>query len=104
MYAVFNSGGRQYRVKPGDKLTIEKIGTGVGEGVAFDKVLLVRDGDNLHIGVPYVDGAAVQATVVDQARARKLLIFKFKRRKNYKRLNGHRQHLTHIRIDAINVS
>jgi large subunit ribosomal protein L21 len=104
MYAVFNSGGRQYRVKAGDKLTIEKIATGIGEGVSFDKVLLVRDSDKVHIGAPFVDGATVQATVVDQARARKLLIFKFKRRQGYKRLNGHRQHLTHIRIDAINMS
>jgi len=104
MYAVFNSGGRQYRVEPGDQLIIEKIGTGVGEGVSFDKVLFVRDGEKVHVGVPYVEGAAVEATVLSQDRARKLLIFKFKRRKNYKRLNGHRQQQTRIRIDAIQMS
>ena len=104
MYAVFNSGGRQYRVEPGDQLTIEKIGTGVGEGVSFDQVLLVRDGEQVHVGAPYVEGAAVEATVLSQARARKLLVFKFKRRKNYKRLNGHRQQQTRIRIDAIQMS
>jgi len=104
MYAVFNSGGRQYRVEPGDQLNIEKIGTGVGEGVSFDKVLLVRDGEQVHVGIPYVEGAAVEATVLSQARARKLLVFKFKRRKNYKRLKGHRQQQTRIRIDAIQMS
>tara|TARA_B100001123_G_C14975177_1_gene893276 strand:- start:353 stop:667 length:315 start_codon:yes stop_codon:yes gene_type:complete len=104
MYAVFHNGGRQYRVEPGDLVTIEKITTAAGEGVSFDQVLLVRDGENIHIGAPYVDGASVQATVLEQGRARKLLVFKFRRRKNYKRLKGHRQQQTRIRIDAIQMS
>jgi len=101
MYAVIQTGGHQYRVEPGSEFTIEKIAAAEGENITFDNVLLVRNDDGVQVGAPYVDGASVSATVLSQERARKILVFKFKRRKNYKRLRGHRQQLTRIRIDKI---
>ena len=101
MYAVIQTGGKQYRVTPGDEVSIEKLDGEVGDEIRFDQVLLVRDDDGIQLGHPYVDGTAVTCTVVAQERARKILVFKFKRRKNYKRLNGHRQQLTRIRVNQI---
>ena len=101
MYAVIQTGGHQYRVEPGSEFTIEKIAAAEGENITFDNVLLVRNDDGVQVGAPYVDGASVSATVLSQERARKILVFKFKRRKNYKRRRGHRQQLTRIRIDMI---
>ncbi|MBR57350.1 MAG: 50S ribosomal protein L21 [Myxococcales bacterium] len=101
MYAVIQTGGKQYRVAPGDEVSVEKLSGEVGDEVRFDQVLLVRNDDGVQLGQPYVDGTAVTGTVVAQERSRKILVFKFKRRKNYKRLNGHRQHLTRIRVNQI---
>ncbi|MCA9515797.1 MAG: 50S ribosomal protein L21 [Myxococcales bacterium] len=101
MYAVIKTGGKQYRVEEGDVVTIEKLEGDHGAAVTFDEVLAVGAGADLKIGAPMVSGAAVTGTIVEQGRARKVLVFKFQRRKNYKRLNGHRQYFTRVKIDQI---
>lgn len=101
MHAVIKTGGKQYRVQPGDELNIEKIDAEKGAEVTFDHVLAVGEGDALRIGAPTVDGATVKATVVVQDRARKIVIFKKRRRKGYQVKNGHRQHFTRVRITAV---
>ena len=100
MYAVFKTGGKQYRVAQGDQLRVEKLPGNVGDSVTFEEVLLVG-GDSLKIGMPVVKGAKVQAKITGQALGPKIVIFKFRRRKNYKRKKGHRQYFTRIRIDSI---
>jgi len=100
MYAVMTTGGKQYKVAQGDRLRIEKIGAAVGETVTFDQVLLVG-GEALKIGTPLVAGASVTAKVVAQAREKKIIVFKFRRRKNYRRKNGHRQPFTALEITGI---
>jgi len=105
MYAVLSSGGKQYRVEAGSTLMLERLdGTpGVaGDQVTFDRVLLIGDGDDVTIGTPTVVGASVSATVLGEARGPKLVIFKFKQKVKYRRRTGHRQHMTRVRIDAIN--
>ena len=102
MYAIIRTGGKQYRVKQGDVLLVEKIGT-AGEEHAFEDVLLVSDGaDAIQVGRPNVAGASVKATVLGEQKAKKILVFKKKRRKGYKRKRGHRQTYSRVRIDAIN--
>jgi large subunit ribosomal protein L21 len=101
MYAVVNTGGKQYKVQKGETLRIEKIPGEVGSAVTFDKVLMVADGDNIRVGQPVLENVAVQAQIVEQDKAKKILIFKYKRRKRYRRKNGHRQPFTAIRIDGI---
>jgi large subunit ribosomal protein L21 len=100
MYAVIKTGGKQYKVAQGDKLRIEKLPASVGETVTFDEVLLVG-GDALKIGAPLVAGAKVEAKVIAQDRAKKIIAFKFRRRKNYRRKNGHRQPFTALEITGI---
>jgi large subunit ribosomal protein L21 len=102
MYAVVNTGGKQYKVQKGETLRIEKIPGEVGSSVTFDKVLMVADGENIRVGQPVLENVAVQAQIVEQDKAKKILIFKYKRRKRYRRKNGHRQPFTAIRIDGIN--
>jgi large subunit ribosomal protein L21 len=99
MYAVIKAGGHQYRVKEGDSLTIDKMVGEAGEKVVFDKVLLAGE----KIGRPYVDGALVEATIREQKRNPKILVFKYKRRKNYKRTRGHKQPVTVVEINKIKV-
>jgi large subunit ribosomal protein L21 len=101
MYAVVNTGGKQYKVQKGETLRIEKIPGEVGSSVTFDKVLMVADGENIRVGQPVLENVAVQAQIVEQDKAKKILIFKYKRRKRYRRKNGHRQPFTAIRIDGI---
>lgn len=101
MYAVVKTGGKQYKVQPGETLRIEKIPGEVGSRVTFDQVLLVADGENLRVGTPLVEKAAVQASIVEQDRAKKILVFKYKRRKRYRRKQGHRQAYTAVRIEGI---
>lgn len=101
MYAVVNTGGKQYKVQKGETLRIEKIPGEVGSSVTFDKVLMVADGENIRLGQPVLENVAVQAQIVEQDKAKKILIFKYKRRKRYRRKNGHRQPFTAIRIDGI---
>jgi large subunit ribosomal protein L21 len=100
MFAVFKTGGKQYRVSPGDTVRVEKLPGSVGDAIAFDQVLLVS-GDALKLGKPLVGGAKVEAKIVDQGLGKKLVIFKFRRRKNYRRKNGHRQPFTALQITNI---
>jgi large subunit ribosomal protein L21 len=101
MYAVFKSGGKQYRVAPGDKIKIESLPAEVGQQVTLSEVLAVSDGASVRLGTPLVDGAAVKATVLAQGRHPKITIFKMKRRKHFAKSGGHRQNFTELRIDAI---
>ena len=104
MYAVVTTGGKQYRVEPGSELEVERLSGDAGSSVTFDRVLLVGDGEAVTIGTPNVEGATVNGTVLGEALGPKLIIFKFKQKATYRRKNGHRQHLTRIRIDEINAS
>jgi large subunit ribosomal protein L21 len=101
MYAVIKTGGKQYRVNQGDKLKIEKITGDVGANVVLDQILTVVDGDNVTIGSPIVRGASVTATLVSHGRHDKVQIFKMRRRKHYRKSQGHRQSFTEIQIDKI---
>ena len=101
MYAVIKSGGKQYRVAEGDVLRIEKLSAETGETIKFDEVLLVADGDKVQVGTPRLDGGSVSAEVLEQGRARKIEVIKFKRRKDYERHHGHRQQYTEVRITGI---
>ncbi len=102
MYAVIKTGGKQYRVAVGQKLKIEQIPADIGQEISLDQVLSVGEGDTLQIGAPFVDGAKVTATVLAQGRHDKIKIFKMRRRKGYRRTQGHRQNYTEIRIEAVN--
>jgi len=101
MYAVVKTGGKQYRVSKGDKLKIEKLPAKVGEEVQFSDVLMIGGTDSLKIGTPVVADAKVTARVLEQDRSKKVLVFKFKRRKGYKKLIGHRQDFTRVEITDI---
>jgi len=100
MYAVIKTGGKQYKVAQGDRLRVEKLPASVGDTVTFDEVLLVG-GDAIKIGAPLVAGAKVEAKVIAQEREKKIIVFKFRRRKNYRRKNGHRQPFTALEITGI---
>jgi len=102
MYAVVSSGGKQYRVEAGSTLTLERLDGEPGASFTFDRVLLIGDGEAVTVGTPVVPGASVSATVLGEALGPKLVIFKFKQKVKYRRRTGHRQHLTRVRIDAIN--
>ena len=104
MYAVIRTGGKQYRVAQGDTLEIETIAGEPGATVTFDDVLLVGDDAETRIGTPTVAGASVSGTIVNHGKGRKVIVFKFRRRKNYKRKNGHRQNFTRVRIDGITLN
>jgi large subunit ribosomal protein L21 len=101
MYAVIETGGKQYRVAPGDVIEVEKLDAGEGAEVALDRVLMVADGEQIKIGTPMLSGAKVMAKVKSHGRADKVRIFKLRRRKNYRRTQGHRQHYTEIEITGI---
>ena len=100
MYAVFKTGGKQYRVAQGDKVRVEKLPGNVGDAVTFADVLLIG-GDAVKIGRPTLSGAKVEAKIVAQDRGKKVVVFKFRRRKNYRRKNGHRQPFTALEITGI---
>ena len=101
MYAVIKTGGKQYKVEVGAKLKIEKLLGDAGSKVVIDKVLMIADGDKTTIGAPLVAGAKVSATVLSHGRADKVMIFKFRRRKHYRKTQGHRQSFTEIQIGEI---
>jgi large subunit ribosomal protein L21 len=101
MYAVVAAGGKQYKVEEGDVLRIEKVDGNIGDALTFDKVLLVADGDNLSIGQPVVENASVNAQIVEQGKNKKIIVFKYKRRKRYRRTQGHRQAYTAVKIASI---
>ena len=101
MYAVVKTGGKQYKVAPGEKLKIEQIPVDVGAEVVLDQVLMVGEGETVRLGQPNVAGATVKATVVAHGRGEKIRIFKMRRRKHYQKHQGHRQNYTELQIDAI---
>lgn len=101
MYAIIETGGKQYKVAEGDIIKVEKLGVDAGETVTFDQVLAVNNGE-LSIGCPTVAGATVTGTVVKEAKAKKVIVYKYKRKSGYHKKNGHRQLFTEIKIDKIN--
>lgn len=100
MYAVIRTGGKQYRVSEGDTLRVERLPGEVGSNIDFDDVLMIG-GDSPKVGKPTVSGAKVQAEIVAQDRNKKVIVFKFKRRKNYRKKRGHRQHYTEVKVTGI---
>lgn len=103
MYAVIRTGGKQYKVAAGGKLKVESLPAEVGSTIEISDVLMVADGDKISVGAPLVAGASVKATVVSHGRGIKVIIFKMRRRKHYRKTQGHRQNYTEIRIDGITV-
>ena len=102
MYAIVETGGKQYRVQEWDVIKIESLGVEEGESIVFDKVLLVGHDDGPAVGTPYIEGASVAASVVANGKDKKILVFKFKRKSNYRKMRGHRQLFSEVRIDSIN--
>ena len=103
MYAVIKTGGKQYKVAAGEKIKVEQIAADVGQEIVIDQVLAVGNGADLQIGAPLVAGASVKATVVSHGKHDKVRIFKLRRRKHYKKSQGHRQTYTELQISAVNV-
>lgn len=101
-YAIIETGGKQYRVTPGDEIFVEKLDASADDEVVFDAVLALHDGESLAVGTPYVEGASVTGTVVKQGRGKKIIVFKYKSKKGYRRKQGHRQPYTRVRIGALN--
>ncbi|MBW1722912.1 MAG: 50S ribosomal protein L21 [Deltaproteobacteria bacterium] len=101
MYAVITTGGKQYRVAPGEEVKVEKLSGNAGDTVTFEKVLLTSDGEKVQVGKPYVDNAKVIGRITRQGKNRKIVVFKYKRRKNYRRKRGHRQEFSLVRIENI---
>ena len=102
MYAVIKTGGKQYRVAPGQKLKVEQIPADIGQEISLDQVLSVGEGESLKVGSPLVEGATVTAKVLAHGRHDKVKIFKMRRRKHYRKTQGHRQNFTEIEISAVN--
>ncbi len=102
MYAIIETGGKQYRVTPGDTIVVEKLGLEAGSQVTFDKVFLVGGEDKVTVGDPYVSGVSVTGTVEGDGKSKKVIIFKYKNKTNQRRFRGHRQPFTTVKIDSIN--
>ena len=101
MYAVIKTGGKQYRVAEGDEIRIEKLRGEVGDAVMFDQVLLTSDGETVEVGQPFLENSKVAGHITGHVKNRKVLVYKYKRRKGYRRKNGHRQHYSLVRIGGI---
>lgn len=101
MYAIIATGGKQYKVSEGDVIKVEKLGKEAGESVTFDQVLVVNNGD-LKVGNPVVAGASVTASVVKEGKAKKVIVYRYKRKTGYHKKNGHRQAFTEVKIEKIN--
>lgn len=101
MYAIIETGGKQYRVQNGDRIAVEKLNAADGENVVFDKVLVMGDGAEAKVGAPYVDGAAVEGKVIESGKGKKIIIFKYKAKKDYRKKQGHRQPYTLVEITAV---
>ena len=102
MYAVIETGGKQYRVQEGDVISVEKLGLIEGEGYTFDKVLMVSAEDGIKVGNPYIEGATVAASTIEEGRGKKVVIYKYKSKKGYHKKIGHRQYYTKLKINTIN--
>jgi large subunit ribosomal protein L21 len=102
MYAIIATGGKQYKVAEGDIIRVEKLGAAEGESFTFDQVLAVNNDNELVIGTPCVAGATVSATVLGEGKAKKVIVYRYKRKSGYHKKNGHRQAYTQVKIDAIN--
>lgn len=103
MYAVIETGGKQYRVQEGDVLSVEKLPVSAGDKVTLDKVLVYSDGKAVKVGTPYVNSAKVETTVVENGKGEKVIIFKYKSKKDYRKKQGHRQPYTMLQVDSIGV-
>ncbi|HUG01441.1 MAG TPA: 50S ribosomal protein L21 [Longimicrobiales bacterium] len=103
MYAIIRTGGKQFKVTPGDTLKVPSIAAEVGDTITIEDVLLGGADDDVKVGAPLLDGASVQAEIVAHGRGEKITVFKWKRRKNYRRKQGHRQGYTEIRVDTIDL-
>ncbi|MGI6143792.1 MAG: 50S ribosomal protein L21 [bacterium] len=101
MYAIIETGGKQYKVQPGDVVFVEKLPGEVGEKVEFDQVLALKDNEQLQVGTPYIEGARVVAKVLEQDKHKKILVFKYKAKSNYRRRYGHRQPYTRVLVEEI---
>mgnify|MGYP000771075649 FL=1 len=101
MYAVIATGGKQYKVSEGDVIRVEKLGVEAGETYTFDQVLAVSD-NGLKVGTPTVEGATVEASVIEKGKRKKVIVYKYKRKTGYHRKNGHRQQYTQVKIEKIN--
>ena len=101
MYAIVSSGGKQYKVQKDEILRVEKISGDIGVPVSFDKVLMFSDGENVNIGQPVLENVSVNGHIVEQDKAKKIIVFKYKRRKRYRKKQGHRQQYTAVKIDSI---
>ena len=101
MYAIFESGGRQYKAEENTVLRIDKLEAEQGSTLTFDKVLAVSSDEGLAVGTPYVEGATVEAKVIEQGKAKKIIVFKYKPKSQYKRIRGHRQQYTAVKITGI---
>jgi large subunit ribosomal protein L21 len=101
MYAIIETGGKQYKVQEGDVVYVEKLNADEGQAVSFDKVLLMSGDAGLVPGKPYVDGAKVEGTVLGQGKAKKIIVYKYKAKKNIRKKQGHRQPFTKVQIDKI---
>ena len=101
MYAVIETGGKQYRVQEGDVLNIEKLNVSAGDDITFDRVLVLSDGEKVQVGTPIVEAAKVFGTVVENGKAEKVIIFKYKSKKDYRKKKGHRQPYTMVKIESL---
>ncbi len=103
MYAVVSTGGKQYKVREGETLRVEKLSGEVGDKITFDNILMFSKDEEVKLGQPLLEGAAVQGHIVEQGKAKKILVFKYKRRKRFRRKQGHRQQFTAVKIDSIQI-
>ena len=103
-YAIVEHGGKQFRVEEGDVFTVDRITGAIGETIEFGRPLLIAQSSETKVGTPVVAGASVKAKIVGHERAKKILVFKFKKRKNYRRMRGHRQELTRLKVESISLS
>ena len=101
MYAIIATGGKQYRVENGDQIAVEKLGVEDGAKVVFDKVLVVGDGADIKVGAPYVDGVTVEGNAIETGKGKKVIIFKYKAKKDYRKKQGHRQPYTMVKIESL---
>jgi large subunit ribosomal protein L21 len=101
MFAVLKTGGKQYKVSQGDVIQVEKLEGNVGDKVTLDQVLMIGESDQVDVGSPMVQGSSVTGEIIDQVKGPKIIVFKKRRRKNYRRKNGHRQLITHLKITDI---